>query len=64
MPASSQTSPTSSTRVTGSPHSAQRDLNGVDPGAAQLLELIEPAERALLELGARADHVQVAAPQG
>ena len=36
----------------------------VDPGPAQLLELLEPFGRALLELGSRADHVQVAARAG
>src|SRR5207253_10812903 len=39
---------------------ADQDL--VDPRAVQLLELLEPAYGPLLELGARADHVQ--APAG
>ncbi len=41
-----------------------RDRHLVDPRAAQLLELVESAGRALLELGLRADHVQVAAVAG
>ncbi len=36
-------------------------LDGVDPGAPELLQLVEAAEGALLELGPRADHVQVPA---
>ena len=61
MPASSQTSPTSSMRVHRLTAFGARDLHRVDPGATELLELVEPAERALLELGTRADHVQVPA---
>ena len=34
-----------------SPHCSQRDRHAVDPGPAQLLELVEPVERPLLELG-------------
>ncbi len=64
MPASSQTSPTSLIRSTGSPHFSQRDGHAVDPRPPQLLELVEPGDGALLELGARPDHVQVAAPAG
>jgi hypothetical protein len=37
------------------------DRNLVDPGPVQLLQLLEPAGRSLLQLGARADHVQVPA---
>ena len=37
------------------------DRHAVDPRPPQLLELVEPVERALLELGLRADHVQVPA---
>ncbi len=33
----------------------------VDPGTVEFLELVEAPDRALLELGARADHVQVTA---
>ena len=61
MPASSQTSPTSLTRSTGSPHSSQRIGHAVDPRPPQLLELVEPVDRALLELGPRPDHVQMPA---
>jgi len=37
------------------------DRHAVDPRAAQLLQLVEALDRARLELGARADHVQMAA---
>ncbi len=37
------------------------DADGVDPRPVQLLELLEPRDGALLELGARADHVQLPA---
>src|SRR5206468_7921207 len=33
----------------------------VDPGAVELLELVEPPGRPLLELRARADHIHLAA---
>src|SRR5437764_11218828 len=36
------------------------DRHLVDPGPVQLPELLETGGRPLLELGARADHVQVA----
>ena len=37
------------------------DRHGVDPRAPELLELVKPLERALLQLGPRPDHVEVAA---
>ena len=40
------------------------DRHLVDPGPVQLLELVEPRDRALVELGARADHVQPSAVAG
>ena len=43
MPASSQTSPTSSTRVTGSPQACAADRHAVDPRAAKLRQLVERA---------------------
>ena len=61
MPASSQTSPTSLMRSTGSLHCLAADRHAVDPRPAQLLQLVETLDRARLELRARADHVQVAA---
>ena len=64
MPASSQTSPTSSIRVHRLAAGLAADRHGVDPRTAELLELIEPRDGALLELGAGADHVQVPAGAG
>ena len=61
MPASSQTSPTSGMRVDTLAALLAGDRHPVDPRAAQLLELVEALECALLELGLRADHVQVPA---
>ena len=40
------------------------DRHRVDPRPAQLLELLQPGDRALLELPTRADHVQVPARAG
>src|SRR5207247_4912396 len=40
------------------------DDDGVDPRTVQLLQLVQPAHGPLLELRARADHVQVAATAG
>src|ERR687887_275137 len=40
------------------------DDDAVDPGTVELLELLEPLERALLELRLRADHVQLPARAG
>ena len=37
------------------------DADRVDPGTVELLELLQARDGALLELGARADHVQVSA---
>ena len=64
MPASSHTSPTSGMRRSSSPHDSQVIGDVVDPGPLQLLQLLEPAHRPLLELGLRADHVQVPAAAG
>ncbi len=61
MPASSQTSPTSRTRVTGSSHVGAADPDAVDPRAAELRQVVERVDRALGELGLRPDHVQVPA---
>ena len=64
MPASSQTSPTSGIRSTGSPQPSQRDrrrrrsTGGAAPRAGRA------PRRALLELGPRPDHVHVAARAG
>src|SRR6185437_16752604 len=40
------------------------DRHRIDPGPVQLLELVEPRDRTLVELRARADHVQASAAAG
>src|SRR5439155_26451100 len=46
------------------PTALAADRHLVDPGPMELLQLLEPARRPLLELRARADHVQVPARAG
>ena len=61
MPASSQTSPTSLTRATGSPQAAQRIGTRSIQGRRSSSSWSKPSSRALAQLLARADHVQLAA---